>query len=574
MSLLVLTTPTNPGTSSWTNSALLPTSSAFMAVATLVDRDAIDPSLRIVGMWVSVAETGVVYYLDAGLTNADWAVVDLSRPLLDTVPAVSVFVDGAAGSDKNGTGTALLPFQTITRAIQQLGSVPASNRTINIVGTSVWPGSLSNLNLLNFQGATPTISETGTIASVTSASDTAGIVLNLTGLNPVLINSLKGTAIRWTSGPASGRRGWIYRNDATGAYVPGETRIYVSQNSQGVIIAPVAGNTLNLESLPSTIQFPSGSSSLSDSFGAKFTDLQLDVVPPGASSLSLAATGQVEFVNCRINATFRVVVGSLGRGFLHNTYVRNSVASGMYQVGVGGIGATGWGTVFDGVSAGAGNFISATSGQLNYVGQTVFTSMNNVRVDGSNVNFVFSTVANQLRDHFFFDSTSAGIVFNSAVGLLRGGQGRLPNLFGTVASAYCVTAQGGANIALGVASAVTTALGTNTVSADNGVSGVAQAADGTLIQGGSPSISPLPLFGTTALNLATVGLSTVAVNVAVTGALVGDIVSLGLTAAIVHPDLIYYGYVSAAGVLTVVIRSLVAAPQAVLGSCSFQVTRP
>ena len=176
MSTLVLTTQTNPGDADWTDSTLLPTSSGFQVVDTLADRDAIPAGVREAGMWVSVAETGVVYYLDGGITNADWALVDLSRPLTDTTGATEAYVDGTSGSDENGTGTALLPFQTITRALQSFGSQnfqpgASPTRIIHIVGTVAYPGTLSGLNSIEFRGAAATTTLTATIASVTSATD-------------------------------------------------------------------------------------------------------------------------------------------------------------------------------------------------------------------------------------------------------------------------------------------------------------------------------------------------------------------------------------------------------------------
>lgn len=490
MSTLVLATTSNPGAATWTDSSLIPSSSEFMSAATLVDRDAIPTSLRSDGMWVSVAETGVVYYLNGGITNADWAVVDLGQPLSDTSATTDFYVDQASGSDINGTGTALAPFQTIIRAIQNIGSVgyagAPTTRVINIVGTVDLPGAVNGLSLVEFRGAAATTTLTATIASVTSATDAAGIVLNVTGVTGATLNSLKGTPIRWSSGPANGALGWIYRNDATDTYVAGQTRIYVSQNSQGAILAPLTGNTIEFQSYPSSIRLPVGNAVISNCFGCNFTGL--NVISTGAGVLSATGTGQVQFINCKMITNVKINPGAFGRVFLWNTYVQTAVTSGgMFAVGAGGIGQVGWGTVFDGTLT-ASNFITAGYAKLLFLGQTVFTGMNNIRIDGSDMDFGFATTAFQPHESFFFDSTTGGIVINSSVGLARGGAGALPNLYGTVASNYAVTAQGGANFKLGASSSVTSALGVNYVSADNGTTNIAEAVDGTILQGGSPSI--------------------------------------------------------------------------------------
>lgn len=493
MSTFVLTTPSNPGTAAWTDSGLLPTSSGFVAVHTLADRDAIPASVRVDGLWASVEETGVVYYLAGGITNADWRVVDLSRPLVDTTVATSFFVNGTTGSDENGTGTALLPFRSLTRALQTIGSQnfqpgATPTRVLNIVGTVAWPGTVSGLNSVEIRGEAATTTLTATIASVISATDAAGIVLNVTNVTGATLNSLKGTAVRWTSGPANNALGWIYRNDATGAFVAGQTRIYVSQNSQGAILPPVPGDTIDFLSYPSTLTLPVGSPALLSSFACNFTGLNIIPAAAGTATLTCAATGQIQFINCKLTGTSRINAGAFGRAFLWNTYVQTSVTSGgLFSVGAGGIGQIGWGTVFDG-SLSASNFISSTFGRLLFLGQTVLTSINSVKLDGADMSFAFSAVGFGQHEGFLFDTTPAGIVINNSIGLARGGTGVLPNLYGTVVSPYAVTAQGGANVRLGANSSVISGLGTNIVSADNGTNTVSEALDGTIIQGGTPSI--------------------------------------------------------------------------------------
>lgn len=82
------------------------------------------------------------------------------------------------------------------------------------------------------------------------------------------------------------------------------------------------------------------------------------------------------------------------------------------------------------------------------------------------------------------------------------------------------------------------------------------------------------LSGTTTLASASIGNSTVLVNIAVPGAAEGDVVSLGLTKELVNNALIYYGYISGANLLTIAIRDLSGVAQAVAGDCGYLITRP
>ena len=82
------------------------------------------------------------------------------------------------------------------------------------------------------------------------------------------------------------------------------------------------------------------------------------------------------------------------------------------------------------------------------------------------------------------------------------------------------------------------------------------------------------ISGTTTLASASIGNSTVLINIAVPGAAEGDVVSLGLTKELVNNALIYYGYISGANLLTIAVRDLSGAPQAIAGDCGYLITRP
>ncbi len=65
-----------------------------------------------------------------------------------------------------------------------------------------------------------------------------------------------------------------------------------------------------------------------------------------------------------------------------------------------------------------------------------------------------------------------------------------------------------------------------------------------------------PIGGSVVLSGVTLGANTVTHTVSVPGARIGDVVSLGLTPELYQPDLVYYGFVSAADTLTIAIRDL------------------
>ncbi len=96
--------------------------------------------------------------------------------------------------------------------------------------------------------------------------------------------------------------------------------------------------------------------------------------------------------------------------------------------------------------------------------------------------------------------------------------------------------------------------------------GTAGWTDSTVIAGG--------ISGSTTLSGATIGFGANTQNVTVTGAAVGDVVSIGIAPALYNADLIYYGYISAANTLTLVVRELSANVHAYNGVVSYLITRP
>jgi hypothetical protein len=123
-------------------------------------------------------------------------------------------------------------------------------------------------------------------------------------------------------------------------------------------------------------------------------------------------------------------------------------------------------------------------------GETVFRGLNST---GINLNGCSATVVGSLEDVDLFRfedgsgsaSCTNAITINTTTDGASGGY-ILPHLYGEISGNYSVTAQRDAFVTISSSSLVD-ATGTVSVSADNGSTNVATAADGTRIEGGSPA---------------------------------------------------------------------------------------
>ncbi len=427
------------------------------------------------------------------IDNTSVAASDV-RPITSSLTAApDIFLNSATGSDVTGDGTVGGPYQTIQRAMADIGFT--NSATVNIelqdAGPHDFPRNIPGLNLVNIKGPTFAATSTATVATVTQA-DEEGIVLNVTGIVGATLNSLAGTPIDYTSGAAAGKAGSIYRNDATGAFVAGETRIYVSQNDNVSMKAPVATDTIDLL----TLYGANCQVRISGSFaflGSRALTLQnVEIIDDGGGTRAFRAnsTDKVELVRCMVSTRF-ITAGFGGAWYLNNCYIRTTANA---SSGMGGASRQGEmrmlrGTVVDGSLAGADNvWIIEAGGEHSYKGVCVFTGCT-IRSDGAQWAAVDAIDAH---DAFIFDGvTAVPIVVNSGSAGDSGG-GQFPNLYGSTAAAYCVTAQDCACISIGPTSSCATSTVNNAVSADGGVSAVALASDTTLIKNGDPAFPGFP----------------------------------------------------------------------------------
>lgn len=493
---LILTTPTNPGDADWSDSGTLV--GAFTVVDTLTDRDNIATADRSEGMHVYVIAEDTTYVLDTGLANTDWMVQTDSGGArrIENKPGLGtdLYVSPTTGSDINGDGSLANPYATILRAVQDIGLSNESTVNVNLLdGLNTIPRTLDQLNSITIRGPALTVVDTLTIASVTAASDSGGIILNVTGLVGVAADALKDTPVNYTSGAPSGRQGWIYRNDATGDFGVGETRIYVSQDDPSSLDVPIATDTLDRMALGATLSLSSdGTTQIKTSLQCNIEDLIISN-PTTTRIFSINDSDKVELIRCSLQ-TQRGRAGFGGSLFLTNCYVRceGNAAQGMVVATRTGNIRVANGTVFDGTFAIAGRaFISSDAGgSWTYRGQSVLTEMVDDQLfDGCD----WASVVNIAAHHsFLFDpvggSEPAGFKMNTR-GQGGSGGGQLPNMYGETSSDYIVEAQDHFNGELGPSSDIITQFGANLVevSATAGATNAAtNAADATLVGNGFP----------------------------------------------------------------------------------------
>lgn len=483
-----------PGVAGTVDITIAPNPALYLlGVATLADRDAIAAGDRVASRsLVYVRQVDQFFILIGGIANANWVWIDMGRKLNNATGYIStMYVNPATGSDVNGDGTSGLPYQTINRALAMVG-FSANNTLTNIEiqsGTAIMPAVQDNQNWINVKGPTPTNSDTGTISTVVSWASSAELVLDLTLGLGYAANDLRGRRITWTSGPMNGQVGWGYRSDATGG---GLTRVAVSQNGN-TLATPVGTNTVAIQTLGATIQY-GANFVLKNNTQLNFTDLNIVADTTGRIIFALS-TDQIIFTGCYLTNFLRLQAGQNSGILLANSYLRNTggSAAGMLRATSNAFFQLNGGTVVDGSgSAVNGNYIlNENLSSFMYRGRVVLANMLRWELNGSGSSRGVAAKTANDGAMYLYNCTSGFIINAQTSGDGRGGFYSLPSLYGSVSSNYCVTATRGADVEIGSFSAVTSALGTNYVSANGGTSTIAMwSADGTYITGGFPVPGP------------------------------------------------------------------------------------
>jgi hypothetical protein len=394
------------------------------------------------------------------------------------------------GNDATANGSALFPFLTLNAAI---AAAPWNQTTTVQLGAGsfaapyISPGSISifaNATNLVIRG-TATAGTIATIANVVSTVITSEMVLDVTGL-AVAADALRAERFVFGAGPATGRVFWCVRNDATGAINPGETRLYGIQVTSSTINVPAVGNTLTQQSLTELT-----GASLNSNSTVNFQDVAINLTGP-----ITALNGRFSTFNCRIRCS-RIQTqqpDDSGAVSLRTSYYQPSsttLPAGFFPVGAV---RTSGGNVIDLGNANVGLRSLLFEGSKFYTSnQVLFRDVEEIQLNGSQVlgadlSAIGTYTAN---DPWVFESQGAvsctdGVVINTQPAGFQGNYS-LPPMYGQITGDYIVTAQKDADVFSTIVGSVTTALGTNTVSADGGASLRSVSNDGTTILGMNPA---------------------------------------------------------------------------------------
>lgn len=434
---------------------------------------------------------------------------DTYRPSLSRTGQLATYYVETTGSDDNdgsqpdpGVGN-VGPLATLARAIQLVGELNSDTATIQM-GIGVFPVGrvLTTMNNLTVQG-TLTVRETAIIVAGSVVTGSGFIRLDLTGL-AVAADALEGDLLEFTNGAATGLRGRCFRNLATNAINPGETRVYVTQDPAGAIVPPLNDGSGAIDFLDrdTTLSMEAGGAS-NWMTSTQFNLRGLRIVSiEGTRALNILVTDKIEFRDCDFESMNRPNVGGYGRAFFIDCYiaVAGSAPDGMLSVTNGAFALVQRGTVVDSelnATPAGRRFVSANGGALlAFQGQVVVRRVDEFRIDG--VGGFIAGGASADDTLYFDDADGAAPTCAKAFVINSTGEGfsgfyQLPNLFGTIVDAFAIEAQGCACVVLGTGTsslATSSGVGTvNAVSADGGVSASSFSRDGTTILNGAPSLA-------------------------------------------------------------------------------------
>jgi hypothetical protein len=402
------------------------------------------------------------------------------RPWYDDLSVPSTLFVTTTGNDVTGDGTALLPYATVLRALKDIPINGLIKRTISLgAGSFAFPATETLNENISIVGTT-SVKSSHTISSVSGGTEATGLGLNVAG-TPWTTGpeSERGEILQWTSGALSGDYGVIYRNTTS--------RVDVEQDTQNAAFAvPVATDTFDILSMDTTLTL-SGTAKLTIN-GNFFQFHNMNIT---GDSVIQTNVGTTAFLRCRFNGIRRLNIGEASRLNTTTCWIAPTGDTNLGLVTVrnqGRWGANG-GCVVDAInSTAAKGFIQGQNeGVLTRSGGMSLRDLgtNGIRLTGCQVQ---ADTVNNPSGYFtdrFIDAVNG---YN-----LELAQAILPDLHGNITGSYCVAGTNHTWACLGSGSAVTTGLGTNTVSADGGVTNTAgQTVDMTYIKGGDPDPTDTP----------------------------------------------------------------------------------
>lgn len=404
-----------------------------------------------------------------------------NRPTYTDPSVPSTIYVSTTGSDTTGDGTVGNPFATIQKATQLIGWADNSLRVIQLsAGTFDLPESVVALNNIRIQG-TATIVETRNISSPTTTLR-EGVVFTVDGAT-LANDAWRDRHLRYSST----RNMVVTRNVGNTIY-----GMLYRTNAVSDLQFNISG-TVSLLDFTTLRTLSTTDTTMSLNNNLVFSDVKM--VSQSARDIVFSGNADIQFWRVQWEVRRAVVQDSLVR-FDSTTYTGGG-SNGMLFMDTGAKVSMGASSTFSDRLAGFnGCWINNSfGGEFQHNGLLFFRGLDTtgIRTDAGRVTDI-SSQSSLISGKVIFDDvspTNNGFYnFNSqATGV--GGFSTLPELDGQINLNYIVQAQKGAQIRYNASSTLTTATGTNTVSADGGSTNCAIGVDETRIYNGTPT---LPLF--------------------------------------------------------------------------------
>ncbi len=412
-------------------------------------------------------------------------------PGLTDIPA-NLYVDNTTGNDVTGDGSLANPWRTLGKAMLSTPILADEHRTITLAASASpysFPSrTLWAFNLVTVKGAL-SVDASGLVATTnTGGTASTGVQVEVSGASWV-VDEHVGKLIRFTSGALSGKYGVIYKNTSDMIYT-------TTQNTS--FSAPSSGDTFDLYTHGTEIVWDVGTALTEETASVNrqlfFEDLSFNISASGSGrSLQISSVTRINFNRCYFDENISTVlttnnsrsrfqtsyVGAYGSTFGGRGVLRASSNAGI-EFFKGTVVDCRYATSLDSEQGG----ISVNpNGNIRWQGETVFRGLGTlgIALEGSTSGLHDNVgTMNVIR----LIDCQTGFVVNSN-DLEGGGFVGVPQLYGNVTGDYVLTATRGALCEI-QGGTCTTAIGTLSVSADNGISNSSINSDGTRIAGGTP----------------------------------------------------------------------------------------
>lgn len=362
------------------------------------------------------------------------------------------------GDDTHGTGTILEPYKTLERACEDVAIRSQKTRAIYLgAGTFDCPKSIDNLFITPYHYiyGTNSVSATYTADTIVHSSDSLGVRIRVTGAGWTPQAHI-GKLIKWTSGAYNNTYGIVYDNDADS--------LWITHDLGYVAVPHPAAKTFQILSLDTTLNISqTGGSGIS---GSRLFFQYLKMT--GTTNIT-AQQSIVFYSRCYMDTQYFTCSNG---NFIDVETCYLAATSGTLSTHLLHQGSTiKWrkGTVIDG--KGTLGIFSRNAVYLRSEGEVVFARLSSqgVRCTGTSYGGDGSQYA-----VFRFYNCAKGFThgwYNHPTTLVEARNCmRLPRLFGNITGNYMIEATAGDYYQVQSGTSVTTALGTNTCSVNNGSS--------------------------------------------------------------------------------------------------------